>query len=169
MSVQALFRVLFCAFVVTGLLLSGCDSSGSNSDSPEWTGDWKFVENEDGETPDPPIYITYTTDFAHTYVPTPKGCEVTRSNVIDIESEKVTFAVPGTGGTIPGSNVRTERLTVSEDTLILEVTRSNLSDTSAQEGDISKAVPVDEDPRSILGCEKSAVVNNTASVYRRLH
>ncbi len=173
MSTQTFSRLFLCAFAAVGLLLAGCDSGGSNSDSPEWTGDWKFVQGFDGETPDPSFYITYTEDFSKAYINTQKGCEVTYSEVIDIEGETVTFAIPETGSIpgqdpIPGTNVRTEELTVSNDTLILEVTRSNIADTVAREGETSKAVPAEGDPRSILGCEKSAAVTNDHKAYRGL-
>lgn len=120
---RILRSVSLCLLVVVGILVAGCDSSGSNggdSSGPDWVGTWKVtsVTYPSAGEKAPPL-TTYWEITNDTFTETTRrifGCVSSPGDEIDTGDNVLTYTqADGDGGTVEG------RFEASDGTLTVEV------------------------------------------------
>ena len=133
-----------------GLVMTGCDSGGS--DSKSWEGNWEVTE-VDGEDPgfDPgdELYYNLSTDaFTYVFVDGPTGnCFISQDPVVEVDGNVVTAR--NSTGDFNGDLFTTE-YTVQNGTLEGEFIRTDATPNSTDDpgemddtGDVFEAQPLD--------------------------
>lgn len=152
---STLSRALLGLVVAIGLVVTGCDSGGS--DSKSWEGNWELtqfdedptdgvvdqIDNDDSDDDDDFAYYSLSSD-EFTFVTVddsdgpsdPQDCFISQASVAEIDGNKVTIEFRG--------QLETLELTVSDGTLNGEVVRAN---QPSREDDSFEAASLDGNPR----------------------
>ena len=102
--IQRFFRTLIlCSLVGVGLLVVGCDSSGSNGDDSPWTGKWEVTEASSGiDLGEVDAYYDITKEEFTTVFVSDQNCDEETEDIIEIDGNQITTEDRDTGETTTG-------------------------------------------------------------------
>lgn len=91
-STQRFFRTLvLCSLVGVGLLVAGCDSSGSNGGNNPWTGQWKLIEASNVDLSGTDFFYDITSESITVVLENDViGCQSSTLEITEIDGNVIT-------------------------------------------------------------------------------